>query len=520
MREVLSRVLDLERLVARVAMDRAHAKDLSAIKQSLRASKDLRELMDKWLDPWTTDGEKIAVVDDVHSLLERSIHEDPSILLTEGRLIKKGYNEDLDKLINLKQNTQDVLDTYLADERERSGIGNLRIRYNRIIGYYLEVTKGNLPQVPEHFIRRQSLVGSERYTTDRLVELETDINGTTERIVILERELFLEVRGIVRERIPAIIELASWVGRLDCLCSFAQTATVHGYIKPRITDSQRIVIENGRHPVVETYLPAGEFVPNSINIDTEDVSFALITGPNMAGKSTYLRQVALIALMAQIGSFVPAREAEIGLVDRIFCRVGASDNLARGESTFLVEMNETAHILRTSTGKSLIIMDEVGRGTSTNDGLSIAWAVTEHLLELSAKVLFATHFHELTFIEHPKKCNLALAVAEHGSEIVFLKKVKPGAVNHSYGIHVAKLAGVPSTVVQRADTILKRLLEHERQDTLQEAESRADDAQTSLFGLEDLLLKEIASVNLDEITPIDALNLINRWQKDLDNSQG
>ena len=518
-REILSGVLDLERLSARVAMDRAHAKDLAAIKQSLLAAESLQELMSDWFNPWTTDAEKKAAINDVQSLLERAIHEDPSILLTEGRLIKTGFNKELDRLKNLKQNSQKVLESYLDEEKEQTKIGNLRIKYNRIIGYYLEVTKGNLSQVPKHFIRRQSLVGSERYTTDRLVELETKISGTTDQIIDLERELFLEVRHAVQERVPAILKLASWIGWLDCLCSLAQAATIHGYIKPSITNSPKIAIDDGRHPVVESYLPAGEFIPNSTHIDPRDVSFALITGPNMAGKSTYLRQVALITLMAQIGSFVPAREAEIGLVDRIYCRVGASDNLARGESTFLVEMNETAHILRSSTSKSLIIMDEVGRGTSTNDGLSIAWAVTEHLLEQSAKVLFATHFHELTFIEHPKKQNLALSIAEHGDEIVFLKKVKPGAVNHSYGIHVAKLAGVPREVVQRAEAILKKLLEHERQDALPEANDRIEEPQTSLFDQDDLLLKEIASVDVNSITPVEALNLINRWKLELNKQE-
>ena len=518
-RDALSNILDIERLSARVAMERAHAKDLSAIRQSLKAALDLQELLGDWFDPWTADKEKIASVRDVYLLLDRAIHDDPSILLTEGRLIKRGYNDALDALKNLKQNTQEVLNGYLDDERMQSGIGNLRIRYNRVIGYFLEVTKGNLLQVPEHFIRRQSLVGSERFTTDRLIELETDINGTTDKIVELERELFLEVRGIVRDRVAAMLEFASWIARIDCLCSFAQASTIHGYTKPKITNSQRIHIADGRHPVVETYLPAGDFVPNSIDIDTKHMSFALITGPNMAGKSTYLRQVALITLMAQIGAFVPAREADIGLVDRIFCRVGASDNLARGESTFLVEMNETAHILRTSTVKSLIIMDEVGRGTSTNDGLSIAWAITEYLIELSAKVLFATHFHELTFIEHPRKLNLALAVAEHGDEIVFLKKVKPGAVNHSYGIHVAKLAGVPADVVSRAREILKRLLSQEQQGTPPGPHDSGAEAQTSLFEADDLLLKEIASVNLNTTTPIDALNLINRWQKELKSTE-
>ncbi|MBN1687283.1 MAG: DNA mismatch repair protein MutS [Spirochaetales bacterium] len=526
LREVLSGSLDLERLSALVAMDRAHAKNLLAVKQTLDSAASLENLLDEDFERWTDDARARSAVEEIRTLIERAVDEDPSVILTEGRLIRSGYSEELDSLRGTKHNRQEILNSYLAEEKERSGIQNLRIRFNKIIGYYLEVTKSNVSSVPDHFIRRQSLVGSERFTTDRLIELESQLNTATEEIVELEKDLFLKVREQVRERVAHLLDLAVWIARLDCLCSFAQAATVHGYVRPEINETQRILIEDGRHPVVEAYLPAGEFVPNSTDIDTAGVSFLLITGPNMAGKSTYLRQVALIVLMAQVGSFVPAKEAAIGLVDRIFCRVGASDNLARGESTFLVEMTETAHILHTATERSLIIMDEVGRGTSTNDGLAIAWAVTEFLLSRGAKVFFATHFHELTLIEHEKKRNLALTVVENEGDVVFLKKVKPGAADHSYGIHVAKLAGVPAEVIDRAGSILEELLRRGRklpEGTAGESEKAGrpaphparQPAQTALFSGEDLLLKELASLNPDRLTPLEALSLIFRWHNEL-----
>ena len=521
LREKLSETLDLERISARIAMDRAHAKNLLAVGQTLDTAFTLESLLIDEVERWTESEDDRKAMRETGKLIRSAIHEDPSVLLTEGRLIRAGYSAGLDELRGMKQNRQDILDAYLQEEKELSGIGNLRIRFNRIIGYYLEVTKGNVSLVPEHFIRRQSLVGSERYTTDRLIELETQLTSTAEQIVELERDIFLEVREKVRRKIPLLLALAGWLSRLDCLCSFARSATVHGFTRPVLNQSKRIHIVDGRHPVVEAHLPSGDFVPNDIDIDTDGVSFALITGPNMAGKSTYLRQVALIVLMAQVGSFVPARETEIGLVDRIFCRVGASDNLARGESTFLVEMNETAHILHTFTDHSLIIMDEVGRGTSTNDGLAIAQAVTEYLLARSAKVLFATHFHELTFVEHPQKRNLALTVRESGDDIIFLKKVKPGVVDHSYGIHVAKLAGVPRDVIDRAGEILKKILEQEQKLPDRAFGSNGTVAgvtplQADLFSPEDLLLKEILSTDPNKLTPLEALNLISRWKSELE----
>jgi DNA mismatch repair protein MutS len=524
-REKLSELLDLERISALIAMDKAHAKNLLAVRQTLAAAFDLEALLLDQFPQWSEIQEEKDAVREVHGIIDEAIHEDPSILLTEGKLIRPGYSAELDQLRGMKQHRQAILDAYLLEEKEVSGISNLRIKFNKIIGYYVEVTKSNAAQVPEHFIRRQSLVGSERYTTDRLIELETLLNSASGEIVELERSIFLQVREEVRKRIPVLLKIAGWMSELDCLCSFAQATTIHGYVRPTITESKRISIADGRHPVVEAYLPSGEFVPNGIEIDAAAISFALITGPNMAGKSTYLRQIALIVLMAQVGSFVPARESEIGLVDRIFCRVGASDNLARGESTFLVEMNETAHILHTATDRSLVIMDEVGRGTSTNDGLSIAWAVTEYLLARNIKVLFATHFHELTFVEHDSKINLALTVSERAGDVLFLKKVEPGAVDHSYGIHVAMLAGLPREVISRAKEILADVLRRKGGlssapsiDTPQEPTAR--DAQVALFSPEDLLVKEILSTDPNQLTPLEALALVFRWREELKDGEG
>ncbi len=539
LRELLASVLDLERLSARVALDRAHAKDLVAVRGSLERFFAIDERMAgvESTVPRISE-EKRKHIGELATLLERAIDDDPSILLTEGRLIKAGYHAELDDIRATRDNSKEILEAYLAEEREKTGITSLKIRYNRIIGYFFEVTKANLSSVPGHFIRRQSLVGSERFTTDRLIELETSLNNATDRIVELERELFLEVRRRVKEQLDELLEVADHLGTLDCIQSFAWAATVHGYTRPEINASARVHIEGGRHPVVESTIPAGEFVPNDCELDADSLSFALITGPNMAGKSTYLRQVALIVLMAQAGSFVPAAEAEIGIVDRIFCRVGAQDNLARGESTFLVEMNETSNILRSATKESLIIMDEVGRGTGTNDGLSIAWAVSEHLLEtVSAKTLFATHYHELTDIEHAKLKNLSMEVLEKQDEIVFLKRVKEGPSENSYGIHVARLAGLPEQVVRRAREILaalvgggpsQRVVPGARSEgagarggaadepaAYPPAGRDSDSRQGGLFSPTELICDEILNLDLENTTPLDALNRIQEWKRQL-----
>ncbi len=521
-RDSLSGILDIERLTSRVAMDKAHAKDLVSLSSSLFEIANVNQLIsddDSILFQSLTEEEKEAL-EKIVNIVKTGIKEDPSILLTEGNLIKDGFSKELDELKDIKKNSQKILKDYLKKEQEESGISSMKIKYNRIIGHFIEVTKSNLSQVPDHFTRRQSLTNCERFTTDRLVELESTINSAVEKIVTLERELFLEIRDKIKKEIPFLLRFGAFISDIDCLQSFSHAATVNCYVKPDINSGDEVNIINGRHPVVEANLPPGDFIPNSIGLSLEDKYFAMITGPNMAGKSTFLRQVALIVLMAQAGSFVPAEKAEIGITDKIFCRVGASDNLARGESTFLVEMNETAFILRHATEKSLIIMDEVGRGTSTNDGLSIAWAITEYLLDMGVKTLFATHYHELSQIKNDHLVNLHLEIMEKGSEIIFLKRVKEGSSEKSYGIHVAKLAGIPQSVLSRAEEILesldgKGISAHNSIPVNKNNNGKKNHrtAQKNLFYPEEFILAELKSLDINKITPLEALNILARFKE-------
>jgi DNA mismatch repair protein MutS len=521
-REELSRILDIERLCSRIALDKAHAKDLLAINSSLEGILSIYEQTkshEKLKDFTSVIEKNVDDIRQVKKLLSDSIHENPSILLTEGNLIRHGYSEELDRLHDLKSNSRKVLDAYLQEEREKSGISTLKLRYNRIIGYYFEITKSNLHLAPSHFIRRQSIIGGERFSTNELIEKETEINSSSEKIIELERGLFLKIRAQVKENISLFLVIADVIAELDVMQSFATASTIHGYTRPVVDEEDRIEIIDGRHPVVEANIPRGTFVPNSVCLSLKDGNFILLTGPNMAGKSTFLRQVALIVLMAQLGCFIPASEAKIGIVDKIFLRVGASDNLARGESTFLVEMNETANILRTATPKSLLILDEVGRGTSTKDGFSIARAVTEYILEkIGAKTIFATHFRELTSLEHEKLRNLSMEVLETKGEIVFLKRLKSGPADNSYGIHVAKLAGLPEEVVKRAEQILSRI-EDIKTDPISTPfpESRID--QSMLFSASEMILNEMRNINIENTPPLKALTTIARWQEELENSE-
>lgn len=516
LRSILGGILDTKRLTSRLAVQKAHAKDLLGLGTSVEASLRLIEFFRYWekggLFP-LPDKKDVDANREVCTLVESAITEDPSVLLTEGRLIKKGYSRELDSLRTLKNDSQAVLQEYLEGEKEKTGIAHLKIKYNKIIGHFLEVTKSSLHLVPEHFIRRQSLVGSERYTTERLSELESELNNAKEKIIDLEKELFLSVRDAISEHIPALLKISEFVAEIDCLTSFAVAATRNGFTRPGIQSSGRVHIVEGRHPVVETHLPPGEFVPNDIVLDPDERIFILLTGPNMAGKSTFLRQTALIVLLAQIGSFVPASEAKIGVVDKIFCRVGASDNLSRGESTFLVEMNETSYILRNATEKSLIIMDEVGRGTGTKDGLSIAWAVSEYILNmLKTKTLFATHFHELTEIVHPRLRSMYMTISEEMGEIIFLKKVEDGKNMNSYGIKVAQLAGLPLWVVARAE---EKMGELEHREPAGEKGGETKTLQGELFQPIDVVEKELDILDVNALTPLEALQHIDRWKKAL-----
>ena len=469
LREMLGKTPDLERLCSRLAMDKAHGRDMLAVKNAIvlfrevsgQYEQEKNSLCFEDDEQNTNDFDKLA---GLQQLLEKGICDEPSILLSDGNLIKEGYNSELDDLRSMKDNSRQILEQYLEEEKQETGITSLKIRYNRLIGYFFEVTKTNLEKVPKHFIRRQGIVGGERYSTDRLAALESEINGASDKIVELEKKLFLEIRENAKNALLPLCAAARRLAEIDVAQSMAKAASIRGWNRPELNESGKLEIYEGRHPVVEAHLSRGEYIPNNILLDTKngEISFAMITGPNMAGKSTYLRSAALIVIMAQAGSFVSAAQAKIGLCDRIYCRVGASDNLARGESTFLVEMNETAFILNTATDKSLVIMDEVGRGTGTNDGLSIAWAVSEELLNrIGCRTLFATHYHELSLLSHKSLANRSMEVLEQGEKIVFLRKLKEGPAGESYGIHVAMLAGLSKNVLKRAEQIMDLLKERD-----------------------------------------------------------
>ena len=535
LRELLSKTPDLERLCSRLAMDKAHGKDMVAVKNALFSFGSIEELLGELggggkkefcfesayaASFCEADSEKLKTC---RELLENSITDDPSILLTEGNLIRDHYSAELDRQRELRDSGRKLLEDYLEEEKAATGISGLKIRYNRLIGYFFEVSNVNLSKVPPRFIRRQGMAGAERFTTDRLANLESEINGASDRIIELEKKLFLEIRNKAKTMLPELASAGCRIAETDAAQSMARAATVHGWTRPFIDNSESMLIKDGRHPVVEAHLKRGEFIPNDLELDASDgekpaVSFALITGPNMAGKSTYLRQAALITLMAQSGSFVPAAEARVGMVDRIYCRVGASDNLARGESTFLVEMNETAYILHTATEKSLVIMDEVGRGTGIEDGLSIAWAVCEELLEnIKCRTLFATHYHELSRISHQRMANRSMDVAEQNGEIVFLRKLREGPAEDSYGINVAALAGLPDSVLERAGKLMSDFRAGKNktsalfsEKTFEAAKEKASD---KIRPYEAKILKELISLDINNITPLQALNLIQKWKK-------
>jgi DNA mismatch repair protein MutS len=522
LRELLGKTPDLERLSSRLAMDRAHGKDMVSVKNALSSLGALEELIKefpfKFESPAASslDSRGLARLIGLRKLLEQGLSEDPSILLTEGNLIREGYDPRLDELRRLRDGGRQLLEAYLEEERQATGIPNLKIRYNRLIGYFFEVTKVHLAKVPAHFIRRQGIAMGERFSTNRLAELESEINGAADQVIEMEKRLFLEIREKAKELIPELAAASRRIAEMDVAQSLARAATVHGWVRPALEDTRRVSIQEGRHPVVEAHLPRGDFIPNDIYLDGEGVSFALITGPNMAGKSTYLRQAALIVIMAQAGSFVPAREAAIGLVDRIYCRVGASDNLARGESTFLTEMNETAYILHTATDRSLVIMDEVGRGTGTDDGLSIAWAVSEELLgHIKCRTLFATHYHELSMIAHPRLANRSMEVLDKDGEIIFLRKLKEGPASESYGLHVARLAGLPGEVLSRASEIMERLREKGRGLGNSPPAAPPPVPPPAPTGDERALRlwESLKTLDLDRMTPLEALNRIHSWKQ-------
>ena len=457
LREQLKEIYDFERLLTRMEVGTANARDMNALKSSLYVLPAIKKFLAKATAKLLANiHQKISTYDDLVVLIDKAIVEDPSFSIREGGFIKDGYNQELDEYRNIAKNSKRLLQQMEEDEKNKTGIKSLKIGYNKVFGYYIEVRHSSTEMVPENYIRKQTLANAERYITPELKEFETKILGAQEKIVQLEYNLFTELRDILKTKISSIQNTAHEIAILDVLVSLAQAGDEYNYIRPKLLDDGTIHIKDGRHPLVERILNRDLFVPNDTYLDNAQNEIMIITGPNMAGKSTYMRQSALLTLMTQVGSFIPAREASISPVDKIFTRIGASDDLVSGQSTFMVEMNEVSHILKYATNKSLVILDEIGRGTSTYDGMSIARAVIEHIRDhIGAKTLFATHYHELTDLEddvHVK--NYCIAVKEKGSDVTFLRRIIRGSADKSYGIHVAKLAGLPQEVVKRAETIL------------------------------------------------------------------
>ena len=520
----LKGVYDIERLAGKVSYGSANARDLNSLKASAKKLPEIKKLIENSKSHMLQNlYQDLDELEDIYTLIENAIIEDPPISVTEGGIIKLGYDPEIDELKTAMTDGRTWLAKLEATEKEQTGIKGLKIGYNKVFGYYIEVTKSNLSLVPDRYIRKQTLTGGERYITEELKELESKILGAEEKVVSLEYKLFTQIREQIKSQIQRIQKSAMVISKLDVLTSFATVAEDLNYCMPQVDNSGSIDIKDGRHPVIEKMLPAGSFVANDTYMDKDENRLSIITGPNMAGKSTYMRQVALITLMAQIGSFVPATSAHIGIVDKIFTRVGASDDLSMGQSTFMVEMMEVANILKEATGNSLVILDEIGRGTSTYDGLSIAWAVAEYIEDkekCGAKTLFATHYHELTGLEDKLEGvkNYSIAVKEKGEDVIFLRKIVTGGTDESYGVHVARLAGVPKVVTQRANEILKSI---ERKNVLtnKKAEKELSKQVSGQLDMYNFKLAEIAheldKININELTPIDALNTLVKIKEDL-----
>jgi len=518
---VLDGVQDLERLLSKVTLETANARDLLALKHSLRPLPIVRDYLTRFQAPRLRDlRERLDDLTDVHEFLEKSIHPEPPALLTEGGLIRPGYHAELDALRGVSQNSKQLLAQIETRERERTRIASLKVRFNNVFGYYIEVSRPNLSLVPGDYERKQTLVNAERFTTPELKELEARILDAEERSQALERELFTGLRRQVAAESRRIRQTARALAEFDVLACFAHLAAERNYHRPEFSDDGELVIVQGRHPVIERICEqeGGRFIPNDLYLNSISDFILIITGPNMGGKSTYLRQAALIALMAQMGSFVPAERAKLPLLDRIFTRIGASDNLARGRSTFMVEMTEAASILNTATPRSLVLLDEVGRGTATFDGLAIAWAVVEQLLtHTRAKTLFATHYHELTELARvlPRVRNFNVAVAEEGDRVVFLRRIVPGGADRSYGIHVAQLAGLPRSVIHRAEEVLENLEKDEkgrgRRERLRQEMAAA---QLSMFPSgPHPVVEDLQKLDVDSLSPLEALTKLYELQE-------
>lgn len=541
LREYLGPIYDLERLLGRVTYKTANPRDLLAFRASLEMLPPIRKVLAGFQRELLTEvAGDMDCLEDLYTLIDRAIEEEPPIAIREGGIIKDGYDETVDRLRSAKRDGKMWLAQLEEQDRERTGIKNLKIKYNKVFGYYFEVTNSFKDMVPEDYVRKQTLANAERYTTPRLKELEDNILNAEDKLFTLEYDLYCEIRDAIAREIERIQKTARAIARLDVFTSLAYVAEHNQYVRPTLNEKGVIDIKEGRHPVVEQMIQNDMFIANDTHLDNQKHCIAVITGPNMAGKSTYMRQVALIVLLTQIGSFVPARKADVGIVDRIFTRVGASDDLASGQSTFMVEMNEVANILRNATPNSLLVLDEIGRGTSTFDGLSIAWAVIEHISNrkiLGAKTLFATHYHELTELEGKMDNvnNYCIAVKEKGDDIVFLRKIVKGGADKSYGIQVAKLAGVPEMVIDRAKEIVEQLSDNDITEKVQSIEinvkgekhkpvryDEVDLEQISLFDTvkDEDVLQELQEIDVSNLTPVDALNTLYRLQNKLKNRWG
>ncbi len=515
--EALKKVYDIERLAGKISYGSANGRDLISLKSSAKQLPEVKRILSQSQSKLLTElYSELDTLDDIYELIEKTIVDDPPISVKEGGLIKLGYDEEIDRLKTATTDGKNWIIELEAKEREKTGIKGLKVGFNKVFGYYIEVTKSNISLVPDRYIRKQTLTNGERYITEELKNLENQILGAEEKVVNLEYNVFVEVRDKIESQVERVQKTAGIIATLDTLCSLATVAEDQNYVRPEVDNSGVIDIKDGRHPVIEKILPSGSFVQNDTYLDKNENRLSIITGPNMAGKSTYMRQVALITLMAQIGSFVPASFARIGVVDKIFTRVGASDDLSMGQSTFMVEMMEVAQILKEATANSLVILDEIGRGTSTYDGLSIAWAVAEYISDsekCGAKTLFATHYHELTDLENKLEGvkNYSIAVKEKGEDIIFLRKIVKGGTDESYGVHVAKLAGVPQIVTKRANEILRTI---ERKNVLnnKKIEKQEKGIQEGQLTMYNYKLAEIAheldKIDINQLTPIDALNTL------------
>jgi DNA mismatch repair protein MutS len=525
-RRLLSNISDTERIAARISTFRASPRDLVALAATLRQIPSLRKILEQFAGELLTElADRCDSMDELADLLEAAVEPDPPSHLRDGGVIKTGFSEELDRLRSISRDGQSWLRNYQKQQAERTGIANLKIGYNKVFGYYIEINHSAAAKVPADYLRKQTIKNAERYITDELKEYETQALDAEEKALELEQELFEQLRRQAAQYVSRLQALAETIARCDCLVALAYLAKRRNYVRPKITDGSELIIYEGKHPVLAETL-GSDFVPNDVQLGDDEEDIIVITGPNMSGKSTYIRQVALLVLMAQTGSFIPAKEARIGLVDRIFTRVGASDELVRGQSTFMVEMTETANIINNATDKSLVILDEVGRGTSTYDGLSLAWAITEHIAnKLTCRTLFATHYHELTelaeLFTNVKNCNVA--VREWMDEVVFLHKILPGGTDKSYGLHVAKLAGLPGTILERSKEILEELESTFQKEAagehLARHKTKQADKDTLFVQKHKSLLNKLSAIDIDNLTPIEAINLLSQIRDEIKQSQ-